>query len=166
MIRRPPRSTLFPYTTLFRSEEVEEIEEIETIEDLEAPSLPPDAGPTEAPASLRILPSSPEPSPAAEEPVVEGPPEPAAAAAVPSPSIDAELRRLFAGRADEIFRAVASEAVEKVMWELTDRLSAEFSARLRESVEAVAWEVIPATTEALIREEIARIRNQAGKPSP
>src|SRR3712207_8260100 len=27
MIRRPPRSTLFPYTTLFRSLQVEEIEE-------------------------------------------------------------------------------------------------------------------------------------------
>src|SRR3712207_7954404 len=25
MIRRPPRSTLFPYTTLFRSEQIEEI---------------------------------------------------------------------------------------------------------------------------------------------
>src|SRR3712207_8667050 len=25
MIRRPPRSTLFPYTTLFRSEQVEEV---------------------------------------------------------------------------------------------------------------------------------------------
>lgn len=79
---------------------------------------------------------------------------------------DAELREFFAGRAAEIFRTVASEAVEKVMWEMTDRLSAEFSARLRESVEAVAWEVIPSTAEALIREEIARIRGQAGKPSP
>jgi len=29
---------------------------------------------------------------------------------------DAELRDLFAGRAEEIFRTVASEAVEKVMW--------------------------------------------------
>jgi CheY-like chemotaxis protein len=79
---------------------------------------------------------------------------------------DAELREFFAGRAAEIFRAVASEAVEKVMWEMMDRLAAEFSAKLRESVEAVAWEVIPATAEALIREEIARIRGQAGKPSP
>jgi CheY-like chemotaxis protein len=79
---------------------------------------------------------------------------------------DAELREFFAGRAAEIFRAVASEAVEKVMWEMTDRLAAEFSAKLRESVEAVAWEVIPSTAEALIREEIARIRDKAGKPSP
>jgi len=79
---------------------------------------------------------------------------------------DAELREFFAGRAAEIFRTVASEAVEKVMWEMTDRLAAEFSAKLRESVEAVAWEVIPSTAEALIREEIARIRGQAGKPSP
>ena len=79
---------------------------------------------------------------------------------------DAELREFFAGRAAEIFRTVASEAVEKVMWEMTDRLAAEFSAKLRESVEAVAWEVIPSTAEALIREEIARIRGRAGKPSP
>jgi len=48
---------------------------------------------------------------------------------------------------------------------MTERLSAEFSARVRESVEAVAWEVIPSTAEALIREEIARIRDKAGKPS-
>ena len=78
---------------------------------------------------------------------------------------DAELREFFAGRAAEIFRTVASEAVEKVMWEMTDRLAAEFSAKLRESVESVAWEVIPSTAETLIREEIARIRRQAGKPS-
>ena len=78
---------------------------------------------------------------------------------------DAELREFFAGRAAEIFRVVASEAVEKVMWEMTDRLAAEFSAKLRESVETVAWEVIPSTAETLIREEIARIRRQAGKPS-
>jgi CheY-like chemotaxis protein len=78
---------------------------------------------------------------------------------------DAELREFFSGRAAEIFRTVASEAVEKVMWEMTDRLAAEFSAKLRESVEAVAWEVIPSTAEALIREEIARIRGKAGKPS-
>ena len=78
---------------------------------------------------------------------------------------DAELREFFAGRAAEIFRAVATEAVEKVMWEMTDRLAAEFSAKLRESVESVAWEVIPSTAETLIREEIARIRGQAGKPS-
>jgi hypothetical protein len=82
------------------------------------------------------------------------------------PPGDAELREFFAGRAAEIFRAVASEAVEKVMWEMTDRLAAEFSAKIRESVEAVAWEVIPSTAEALIREEIARIRGRAGKPSP
>jgi len=79
---------------------------------------------------------------------------------------DAELREFFAGRAAEIFRTVASEAVEKVMWEMTDRLAAEFSAKLRESVEAIAWEVIPSTAEALIREEIARIRSKVGKPSP
>jgi len=122
------------------------------------------------------------PIPAVEEPVqvqvVEEPVQVAAEViSVPPPSAvaepatgslpgDVELRDLFAGRAAEIFRTVASEAVEKVMWEMTDRLAAEFSAKLRESVEAVAWEVIPSTAEALIREEIARIRGLAGKPSP
>ncbi len=110
------------------------------------------------------------------EPVVAGHPVEAPHPAPPETFIapldagsrpgDAELREFFADRAAEIFRDVASEAVEKVMWEMTDRLAAEFSAKLRESVEAVAWEVIPSTAEALIREEIARIRGQAGKPSP
>ena len=74
------------------------------------------------------------------------------------------MREQFVSRAEVIFREVASEAVEKVMWEMMDRLTGEFSAKIRESVEAVAWEVIPATAEALIREEISRIRTQAGKP--
>src|SRR5438105_13393862 len=34
MIRRPPRSTLFPYTTLFRSEVVEIVEIVEALLDL------------------------------------------------------------------------------------------------------------------------------------
>jgi len=114
--------------------------------------------------------------PAAAEPAVtvrtgeETPPAPPASSIAPTDSGsrpgDDVLRDLFAGRAAEIFRTVASEAVEKVMWEMTDRLAAEFSAKLRESVEAIAWEVIPSTAEALIREEIARIRGKAGKPSP
>jgi CheY-like chemotaxis protein len=159
-----------PVTDLSRAveevEEIEEIEEIEFLEGVEAPLPPPDTGLTETPASLRILPSSHEPLPAAAVGIAEEPSASAAAAPDLSGTVDAELRRFFADRAGEIFRTVASEAVEKVMWEMTDRLSAEFSAKLRESVEAVAWEVIPATAEALIREEIARIRSQAGKPSP
>jgi len=117
---------------------------------------------------VAVEPAAAEPA-AAEHPVEESHPAP------PTPMIappdagsrpgDAELREFFAGRAAEIFRTVATEAVEKVMWEMTDRLAAEFSAKLRESVEAVAWEVIPSTAEALIREEIARIRGKAGKPS-
>jgi CheY-like chemotaxis protein len=144
-------------------DEVEEIEEIEHLEDVEVP------------ATAQAV--SGEPAPVVHEPVAAGQAVEEAHPAFPEPSnaatpdagsrpADAELRELFAGRAEEIFRTVASEAVEKVMWEMTDRLAAEFSAKLRESVEAVAWEVIPATAEALIREEIARIRGQAGKPSP
>ena len=34
MIRRPPRSTLFPYTTLFRSNEIEELEEAGALVDV------------------------------------------------------------------------------------------------------------------------------------
>jgi CheY-like chemotaxis protein len=110
------------------------------------------------------------PEPAVPEPVAEEPPPPPSMEAVESPGAgprpdDADLREFFAVRAAEIFRTVASEAVEKVMWEMTDRLAAEFSAKLRESVEAVAWEVIPSTAEALIREEIARIRDKTGKLS-
>ncbi|MFZ2225742.1 MAG: response regulator [Candidatus Deferrimicrobium sp.] len=140
-------------------DEVEEIEEIENLEEVEVPLPPSEAVSSGTPASLRIF-------PVAEEPV---PVPPASSVAPPDAGYrpgDAELREFFAGRAAEIFRTVASEAVEKVMWEMTDRLAAEFSAKLRESVEAVAWEVIPSTAEALIREEIARIRGQAGKPSP
>ena len=170
-------------------EEVEEIEEIEHLEEVEVPLPPAEAASSGTPASLRIFPVAEEPVPTppavaelvVPEPAVAEPAEaehaaeesrraPTASLIVPpdagSRPGDAELREFFAGRAAEIFRTVASEAVEKVMWEMTDRLAAEFSAKLRESVEAVAWEVIPSTAEALIREEIARIRGQAGKPSP
>jgi len=166
-------------------EPMEEIEEIEDMEEVEYPVEAP-AAPSE-PAPVRIVPAAPEPPPVAppfpEPPSPEpvpfiAPPEPAPApAAVVPPSVagppegpdaalTAAIQERFSARADEIFRAVAAEAVEKVMWEVMDRLTAEFSAKVRESIEAVAWEVIPATAETLIREEIARIRQQAGKLSP
>src|SRR5687768_18058027 len=49
MIRRPPRSTLFPYTTLFRSEraaqvEVERVPELERLRGLVALAAVPRAG--------------------------------------------------------------------------------------------------------------------------
>src|SRR5689334_23908957 len=50
MIRRPPRSTLFPYTTLFRSSAKGTIEEL----DAERTSIPPD-------------PPAPDPSPCGED---------------------------------------------------------------------------------------------------
>ncbi|MBI5574731.1 MAG: response regulator [Deltaproteobacteria bacterium] len=83
----------------------------------------------------------------------------------PGPGAESGPRAQFSGRAQEIFEKVAAEAVEKVMWEFMERFSAEFSQRIRESVEAVAWEVIPPTAEALIREEIARIRERTEKKS-
>src|SRR2546428_3655143 len=39
MIRRPPRSTLFPYTTLFRSVSTEEVREMHLILDAERMAL-------------------------------------------------------------------------------------------------------------------------------
>jgi len=181
----PPVTDLSPAL-----DEVEEIEEIEHLEDLEVPMPPADTVSTETPASIRILSHAtaqtvvdvPFPAPpaaaesdvvapvAAEQAVEESHPAPSETFIAPpgagSGPGEAELREFFAGRAAEIFRTVASEAVEKVMWEMTDRLAAEFSAKLREAVETVAWEVIPSTAETLIREEIARIRRQAGKSSP
>jgi len=76
-----------------------------------------------------------------------------------------EFRERFSARAQEIFEKVAAESVEKVMWEVMENLTKEFNEKIRESVEAVAWEVIPATAETLIREEIARIHEEAGKES-
>jgi CheY-like chemotaxis protein len=177
-------------------EEIEHLEDVEVpLPPTDAVSTETPASLRIFPAAT-AQPVAEEPVPAVDEPLPAPPavaepavPEPAAAEPAwaeqtvegshpaPPPSLisppdagsrpgDAELREFFAGRAAEIFRTVASEAVEKVMWEMTDRLAAEFSAKLRDSVEAVAWEVIPATAEALIREEIARIRGQAGKPSP
>src|SRR5690242_21517459 len=40
MIRRPPRSTLFPYTTLFRSREVVERASHRTLAELELEAIP------------------------------------------------------------------------------------------------------------------------------
>jgi len=124
-------------------EEPEEIEEIEDLPEIGAASQDPEAS----------------------EPPVP-PPSFESTTAGESAALTAALREQFAARADEIFRAVAAEAVEKAMWEMMDRLTAEFSERLREAVEAVAWEVIPATAETLIRDEIARIRDLTGKRSP
>jgi CheY-like chemotaxis protein len=160
----PPVTDLSPAV-----DEMEEIEEIENLEET-APAAPEPAVAEGAVAEGAVAEHA-VPEPDVAEPAVEAPPpaphEPILAApGAGSRQADAELREIFAGRAEEIFRTVTAEAVEKVMWEMTDRLAAEFSAKLRESVEAVAWEVIPATAEALIREEIARIRGQAGKPSP
>lgn len=98
------------------------------------------------------------------EAIAEPPPEPAAPSAPSVELLAADaLREQFSARAREIVEKVATEAVEKVMWEWMGRLSEEFTERIRESVESVAWEVIPKTAEALIREEIARIRQQEGK---
>ncbi|MEK6778566.1 MAG: response regulator [Candidatus Deferrimicrobiota bacterium] len=143
-------------------EMVEEIEEIEDLEEVEAllkemdtaePGVP--ASPPLAP-SASVAPASPPPSAPAETPP-----------AAPLPAgMDSVLREQFAARANEIFEKVAAETVEKVLWETMERFSAELSAKIRESIEAVAWEVIPSTAEALIREEIARIREQTGKKTP
>lgn len=166
-------------------EEIEEIEELEEIDEVpkaaELPETPEERAGEAAEERVEAVPEAPwEAAPEAaagwipeatqETGTFPGTPAPApeAPAAYEEGAGDeilrAELREQFAARAEAVFREVASEAVEKVMWEMMDRLAGEFSARIRESVESVAWEVIPATAEALIREEISRIRTQAGKP--
>src|SRR5260221_10237128 len=47
MIRRPPRSTLFPYTTLFRSEFLEELAEVEEDDETEFAELTAHGGNTD-----------------------------------------------------------------------------------------------------------------------
>ena len=138
-------------------EELEEVDFVETIElhEEKAHREPP---PEEAAPS----PSDVFPERAAEP--AERPSAPPFPPAEAHPT-EEQLRQLFADRAQEIFGQVAAEIVEKVMWEMAEMLTKEFTERIRESVENVAWEVIPATTEALIREEIARIREKAGKES-
>src|SRR5256885_12809602 len=44
MIRRPPRSTLFPYTTLFRSVLLRELGEVPALQEMAADEVGPDAG--------------------------------------------------------------------------------------------------------------------------
>lgn len=76
---------------------------------------------------------------------------------------DVRIREEFSERVREILETVAAETVEKVMWEMMERLSGEIRQQIREAVETVAWDVIPATAESLIREEIERIRGKAGE---
>jgi CheY-like chemotaxis protein len=127
------------------SRAVEAVEELEELEDLEEVEVMQEKGP-----------------------LTEETPPPPESLYAPAEAAGAEsaLRDQFSARAQEIFEKVAAETVEKVLWEQMDRIAAEISAKIRESVEAVAWEVIPSTAEALIREEIARIREQIEKKSP
>ncbi len=135
-------------------EEIEELEDLEEVAQLQEESERPIASAAAGPPEKGPLPEK-------EPPVADSPAAPSATAGE-----DSALREQFSARAQEIFEKVAAEAVEKVLWEQMDRIVAEFSAKIQESVEAVAWEVIPPTAEALIREEISRIREQAEKKSP
>jgi DNA-binding response OmpR family regulator len=143
-------------------ETVEELEEIDLMEEIEASES---GTPEPALQTEETVPSPsviPETETAAAEEEREDVPSPSVAEGLPW---EKEFREQFSARAQEIFEKVAAESVEKVMWEVMENLTKEFTERIRESVEAVAWEVIPATAETLIREEIARIREQAGKES-
>jgi hypothetical protein len=143
-------------------EVVEEIEEIEDLEEVEALLKEMDTAGPGAPAPPPLAPSA-SATPEAVPPTA--PAETIPAAPVPA-GMDSVFREQFAARANAIFEKVAAETVEKVLWETMERFSVELSAKIRESVEAVAWEVIPSTAEALIREEIARIREQTEKKTP
>lgn len=141
----------------------------ETMEAPEGSAVAPEAEAPEGPPPAEL---PPEPAPGeAPVPPAEAGPAAASEQVRPPPAEEISpdegvLREQFSARAQEILERVAAEAVEKVMWEMMDRLSAEISAKVREAVEAVAWDVIPSTAEALIREEISRIREQAReKPS-
>ncbi len=135
-------------------EEIEELENLEEVAQLQEESERPIASAAAGPPEKGALPEK-------EPPAADSPLAPSATAGEES-----ALREQFSDRAREIFEKVAAEAVEKVLWEQMDRIVAEISAKIQESVEAVAWEVIPPTAEALIREEISRIREQAEKKSP
>ena len=138
---------------------IEEVEELEELEDLEEVARLQEE--SERPV-MPAAPGPPEPGPIPEKEEARSSPVPPPAAG----GAEIDLREQFSVRAQEIFEKVAAETVEKVLWEQMDRIVADFSAKIRESVEAVAWEVIPSTAEALIREEISRIRGQAEKKSP
>jgi DNA-binding response OmpR family regulator len=151
-------------TTAFEMvQEQETVRELEDVDFLDKIELPEAEAAVPHPEEEAASPPSslvPETAPSEAEP--EGLSSSAATAPLPG---EEELRELFSVRAQEIFQKVAAETVEKVMWETMENLTKEFTERIRESVEAVAWEVVPATTEAIIREEIARIREEAGKES-
>lgn len=158
------------------AEMIEEIEDIEDLDEVDAMLKEMDAAEPGVPAPPPVAPPASEaigafqPIPPSEFPAIES--SPPSAIALPPPAAplhagtDPAFREHFAARANEIFEKVAAETVEKVLWEYMERFSAEFSAKVRESVEAVAWEVIPSTAEALIREEIARIRERTEKKTP
>ena len=127
-----------------------------------APPVAPPRAPVAPPVAATQAPAAP-PAAAPQPPAAPAPPRPTSPdLAEASTSAQGE----FSARAREAFEKAAAEAVEKAMWEVMDRLSGEVSAKIRDAVEKVAWEVIPPTAEALIREEIARIRGQAEKKSP
>jgi DNA-binding response OmpR family regulator len=128
------------------SKAVEAVEAIEELEEIEAVE------------EVRML--------QANVPPPEKEPPPPQAAPPAAAALDSALREQFSARAGEIIERVAAETVEKVLWEQMDRIVAEFSEKIRESVETVAWEVIPQAAEALIREEISRIREKTEKKSP
>src|SRR3712207_8805678 len=60
MIRRPPRSTLFPYTTLFRSQQLEEEADLlgrgEVLEGEDLTGDPADADDADRPVRVALLP--------------------------------------------------------------------------------------------------------------
>lgn len=167
----PPATSEGEFAEIEEIEELEELEEIEEIRE-EIPVEALEEPPAETPEEIQeaILEEVPEMRETylvqemAEETEPPVPPGAASAAAVDE-ALLAKMKEQFAERAEAIIREAASEAIEKAMWEMMDRLAGEFSARIRESVESVAWEVIPAAAETLIREEISRIRSQAGKPT-
>ncbi|MBP2675700.1 MAG: response regulator, partial [Deltaproteobacteria bacterium] len=116
----PPAEAALPN----EAAEIDEIEEIEDIEEIaeiaEIAELPEAMETPEAPEKTEVpdLPEHLE----VDEAYGETPPS---AAPHREETLPEELREQFVARAETIFRDVASEAVEKVMWEMMDRLSEE-----------------------------------------
>jgi CheY-like chemotaxis protein len=123
----------------------------ETMPPLPAPPVLPVAPPPPAPAQM--LP----PPPAA--PAQTLPPLPAAPA-MPAP-VAASAPLQAAAPTPAIDRDALHSALEKVAWEAFGSISHELVEQFTRRIESILWEVVPALTERLVREEIARLKGES-----
>src|SRR2546429_2011735 len=131
MIRRPPRSTLFPYTTLFRSGYASEAQmEDKPVAAAEVPEPSPEPSyEYETVAETQQWAILPEPPPAEVAPPVAIEEQ---QSAVPAPEANV-------GLSAEAIDAIARRVVEQ----LSDKV-----------VREIAWEVVPELAELLIKQRL------------